>query len=226
DDRMAGSEEFHLTLEGCRVLDSVIGEHAHEVRLAAQSGLARRHGLVLRRTSIRACATAGERANAFRQRTPVTEQRPIQQAERRGSEDLDQLARTGRARPAQLPRLGVPQELVRAQALAKRARQHLLAQELSGTELAAGRVVSGLDQVVHARMFETEIEGEGPAIEAQEGEAQPAARGRPARHLGVEAALRGSIPDRGAALSLPARSLHLEALLEERVEPRSRRDLE
>src|SRR5215212_1415980 len=80
-------------------------------------------------------------------------------------------------------------------------------------------VVAALQRPPGAVEDDREVAGDRATVEVQEREAQPSARGGPARDVGVEAGRLGLRRDRGAALALPARCLDAQQLLERRVEP-------
>jgi hypothetical protein len=67
-------------------------------------------------------------------------------------------------------------------------------------------------------VLDGDVDGEGPPVETQEGEAERPSRRRPARHVSVEAVRRLVGCDRGAAPPLPPEALDPDALGEQVVE--------
>ena len=92
-------------------------------------------------------------------------------------------------------------------------------EELSGREAVERRVVAALAEPVDAARLQPELERDGTPADPEEGEPEPAALGRPLRHLVVEPPCVRPRGDRRPCRGLPARAFQRIALAHELVQP-------
>src|SRR4051794_5344835 len=161
---------------------------------------------------------AGGGARAAGERPAVDGGRPSRHPGGRSCVRLEPPQVVAARGPLELERLGRPEELEPLESGRERSREERLDEQLRRGEPRRVGLIAALHEVVAAAILERELEGERPAVESEERQAQGPASYRPARESGVEREGRRVRPDGGPARVLPARRLEREPLVEKHRE--------